>query len=573
MIFSRILYLLFALVAVFFVAAAMLAQGVINRERVSDLDSGLRRDRFGLESLLKLDARARLDTLAPIAADGTIREAVRKPDGKVEGQDATKALKERLRTLNQQLEELRADLLIAVDSNGMIVAQEGRKPPREGAGLGKVPVVERALAGYLGDDVWVYDGAVYRVAARPIVDRGMYAGALIHCQRLDAVLAQRLSERLGGATVAFFFGQDVVASYTPTDVVGAPTQNELTTPLATALADPRLKEGGASEAIDLDGRARAVYSLIAGSASSANVGYAIGRPYRLVTKPWNVFDETTKEDVAQLPRLWLVLGLLLGVLVAMLALFIEHDRHLVAFRRMATQLSKGEITELDLAALGGRYRKVAASINDALDVVVEKSGGKRRASKANLDEILGPAPETLTSAAFSFGADAEVPAAAVQVPAPMPAPGAMPAPVVMPAPGARPAVPAIPKVPPRVPPAPTRPEADSAGANGGEKSVMLRLDGSSDGDDERTLVAEVPDSLRSPTRDDEAHFREVFEQYVAVRQQCGEPTADLTYDKFAVTLRKNRDQIVLARPDTQEVRFTVYVKAGKAALKASPVKA
>jgi hypothetical protein len=568
MIFSRILYLLFALVAVFFVAAAMLAQGVINRERVSDLDSGLRRDRFGLESLLKLDARARLDTLAPIAADGTIREAVRKPDGKVEGQDAPKALKERLRTLNQQLEELRADLLIAVDANGMIVAQEGRKPPREGAGLGKVPVVERALAGYLGDDVWVYDGAVYRVAARPIVDRGMYAGALIHCQRLDAVLAQRLSERLGGATIAFFFGQDVVASYTPTDVVGAPTQNELTTPLASALADPRLKEGGASEAIDIDGRARAVYSLIAGSASSANVGYAIGRPYRLVEKPWNVFDETTKEDVAQLPRLWLVLGLLLGVLVAMLALFIEHDRHLVAFRRMATQLSKGEITELDVAALGGRYRKVAASINDALDVVVEKSGGKRRASKANLDEILGPAPETLTSAAFSFGADAEVPAAAVQVPAPMPAP------VAMPAPGARPPAPAIPKVPPpRVPPAPSKPENEAGGANSGEKSVMLRLDGSSDGEDERTLVAEVPDSLRNPTRDDETHFREVFEQYVALRKQCGEATADLTYEKFAVTLRKNRDQIVLARPDTQEVRFTVYVKAGKAALKASPVKA
>ena len=37
--------------------------------------------------------------------------------------------------------------------------------------------------------------------------------------------------------------------------------------------------------------------------------------------------------------------------------------------------------------------------------MVEKGGGSRQKPKANLDEILGPAPETLTSSAFSFGED------------------------------------------------------------------------------------------------------------------------------------------------------------------------
>ena len=99
---------------------------------------------------------------------------------------------------------------------------------------------------------------------------------------------------------------------------------------------------------------------------------------------------------------------------------------------------------------------------------------------------------------------------------------------------------------------------------------MLRLDGSSDED--QTVVAEIPDQLRNASRDDENHFRDVFSQYVALRQQCGESTDELTYDRFAVTLRKNREQIIMSRPDARDVRFTVYVKAGKASLKASPVK-
>ena len=77
MLLSRIWFLLLSLAAVAGLSMALLARGVINREHLSTTDEQLRRDRFEVESLLKLDARARLDTVAPIAADSTVREAVR----------------------------------------------------------------------------------------------------------------------------------------------------------------------------------------------------------------------------------------------------------------------------------------------------------------------------------------------------------------------------------------------------------------------------------------------------------------------------------------------------------------
>ena len=63
----------------------------------------------------------------------------------------------------------------------------------------------------------------------------------------------------------------------------------------------------------------------------------------------------------------------------------------------------------------------------------------------------------------------------------------------------------------------------------------------------------------------------MFEQFVSVKKSCGESTSGLTYAKFSEKLVKNRDDL-MAKTGCKEVRFTVYVKDGKAALKATPVK-
>jgi hypothetical protein len=74
-----------------------------------------------------------------------------------------------------------------------------------------------------------------------------------------------------------------------------------------------------------------------------------------------------------------------------------------------------------------------------------------------------------------------------------------------------------------------------------------------------------------PPAGEEAHFKEVFDKFVETKKQCGEPTTGLTLERFAVKLRKNTSDLK-ARYKCRTVKFQVYVKNGKAALKATPVK-
>ena len=69
---------------------------------------------------------------------------------------------------------------------------------------------------------------------------------------------------------------------------------------------------------------------------------------------------------------------------------------------------------------------------------------------------------------------------------------------------------------------------------------------------------------------DEAHFLETFEKFMALRAETGESAA-LSYDKFAAKLRQNREQL-LSRGTARTVRFTVYKKDGRAAIKASAIR-
>jgi hypothetical protein len=97
-------------------------------------------------------------------------------------------------------------------------------------------------------------------------------------------------------------------------------------------------------------------------------------------------------------------------------------------------------------------------------------------------------------------------------------------------------------------------------------------------DDNRTVVAQVPQELLAqvaPKNDidasDEAHYKEVYEKFVQTRIECGEDTSDLSYERFVAKLLKNRQQIV-DKHKARSVRFQVYVKDGKAALRALPVR-
>ena len=63
----------------------------------------------------------------------------------------------------------------------------------------------------------------------------------------------------------------------------------------------------------------------------------------------------------------------------------------------------------------------------------------------------------------------------------------------------------------------------------------------------------------------------VYEDFVRTKKKCGEPTDGLSFDKFSHTLKKNRDALV-QRHACKRVKFSVYVKEGRASLKATPVR-
>jgi hypothetical protein len=71
--------------------------------------------------------------------------------------------------------------------------------------------------------------------------------------------------------------------------------------------------------------------------------------------------------------------------------------------------------------------------------------------------------------------------------------------------------------------------------------------------------------------DEESHWQQVFQDFLLTRASCGEAAEGLTYERFRQKLEANKAQLV-AKYGCKTVRFQVYVKDGKAALKATPVK-
>jgi len=74
-----------------------------------------------------------------------------------------------------------------------------------------------------------------------------------------------------------------------------------------------------------------------------------------------------------------------------------------------------------------------------------------------------------------------------------------------------------------------------------------------------------------PVEPDQDHWVEVFQEFVRVRSACGETVEGLTFDRFEAKLRQNRTSL-MHKHDCRTVRFQVYVKDGRAAIRATPVK-
>jgi hypothetical protein len=99
-----------------------------------------------------------------------------------------------------------------------------------------------------------------------------------------------------------------------------------------------------------------------------------------------------------------------------------------------------------------------------------------------------------------------------------------------------------------------------------------------DHEEESTVIAKAPTEILAqatgPAKavtDETAEWMNVYDEFLRTKKQCEEPTDGLSFEKFQNTLRKNRDALV-QRHNCKRVRFSVYIKDGRASLKATPVK-
>jgi hypothetical protein len=610
---SRLWYLVLALAVGGALAGAFLNKSAASREAEFQLEEQLRRDRIEAELWMRLDARLRLDALATIAVEPEVRQTLRSSSGRAgtPGTVVRKRLSQKLNELNTKLEEGKGDLVFALDAEGEVVATLD-KNAMGSERLNKMPLVQDALRGFMRDDVWVYNGEVYRMAARPVFDGGRYVGAVVHGMHIRDELAKRLGSKLPNASLVFFFRDRLIASHV--GGANAPSSAELKNGMAAALAEMAASEGS----VEVGERTRVIGSSIRGGAAHAQVGYLIGRRGSTVGLG-GLFANTFKEDVASLPWLVVVGIPLLLLLLGLFLLYLEHDKAVKILRKASESLAKSELGSLPEGQLRRHYRKIAENLNVALRAGV---GFKEDASKratVDLDQILSTTRDSTDTGYFGFGAEAPT---AKQVsldePEPEVKPALAPPPTAPLKPAAASAKEALPTAPPNGTPtarpngAPaTRPQrSPSSRPKRGPSSWPARAPSSRhqavatvrhsednltpapddpptrpnailddyagfDEPEENTQIKHVPQELIEASapavQGEEIHFREVFEQFVAMQKECGAPVNGLTFDKFVRKLHAARDQ-VMKRHNAPAVHFTVYVKEGRAALKASPVK-
>jgi hypothetical protein len=609
---SRLWYLVLAIAVGGALAGAFLNKSAASREAEFQLEEQLRRDRIEAELWMRLDARLRLDALASLAVEPEVRQTLRSASGHrgTTSTGARRHLSQTLNELNAKLEEGKGDLLFAVDAEGEVVATLD-KSELGSERLDKMPLVRDALRGFMRDDVWVYNGEVYRMAARPVFDGGRYVGAIVHGMMVGDDLASRLGAKLPNASIVFFFRDRVIATHD--GGATAPTSTALKKSLGAITG-----EDDPDRSVEIGERMRAIASPIRGGAAHAHVGYVVGRKGNPVGLG-GLFANTYQEDVASLPWL-MVIGVPLALLLlGLFVLYTEHDKAVSILGKSSESLAKNELSALPAGTLRRHYRKIAENLNAGLRAGVGfKEDAEQRAS-VDLDQILSSTRQSAEASYFGLPGEAPTAKRPALEAAPKPPFSPKPAPAPQPntsadtagkdvvattrpqdtptgppesTPTARPerSASSRPKRPsswPSRPPSSRHPVAATVRHASDQltpvpddpptrpRAVLDEYDGLEDAE-ESTQIKHVPQELieaasAPAVQGEETHFREVFEQFVTTQQQCGVSVGGLTFDKFVRKLHAAREQVI-KRHKASGVRFTVYVKDGRAALKASPVK-
>lgn len=609
MLLSRFWYVILALALGATLGGLFLSTKVYNSASRHAMDQALAADTQVVTWYLNDDARRRSSLLLTACLDDAIRKNLSKASNAMDAvpKEAPNEVKSALKKIHDGTPaETRFDAMFAVDQYGRVIGSIGfdQAAGMPGFELGGYPVVADALHGWVRDDAWVLDGRIYLVVARPVeVDTAqMPAGAVVGLRIIDTEYARQLSKRTGAA-VGFYAEGGVKAKAAP-EGFDASQLDTIVSDISNLAQDKEYQEKGKSRPKILMGDVGVIYSKIAGEAWDLGAGYVVGRAAAVAASPIafiQLSDVNDKKSVPWwIPALVFVLGGLAGIVFSVF----EHTNPLRTLRVEAQRMAKGEIDALQVSKFRGVYRKIASDLNDGADKVAAKGGAPRKA--ADLESVLGPIPAQPSMSAFSFPMEGA--AGAAPAPSSPSSPGGPPQVVQPPAPkqaGIGPsAIASSPKLqvqapPPKpfVQPPPPKPAGAAAQAPAAAAAPAPIIQApapkpmmpasmpseSEEGDDEdATVVQAVPPEILEASMsgahaavkeaDEIAEWHAVYEDFVRTKKQCGEPTSGLTFEKFQQTLKKNKDQL-MSKTACKRVKFSVYVKDGRAALKASPVRA
>jgi hypothetical protein len=629
MILSRIWYVILAILLAGAYYVVSLAVGQYNRRNRAAMDETLKADSQVVKWALDVDARRRLDALFLAATDPGVVKSIKGANAAKESipvaarDEGARAL----RAYNEKLNEVfKSDVLFAVDREGRVAAQVGYDqvnafPEIE---LGGYPAVNDALHGFLRDDTWVLGGKIARVVTRPVEDEAGQPplGAVVALKWTDNGFAREIGKRTR-TNVAFFALGQRVASASTVEGFDENAFEAMQGELKAITDSDQFKKEGRTDVRPLGGddKGGVLFVRLPGDTWELGGGFAVARNQVKIDSPLGFIQGADDQDKKNV-KIWLVAVVALGaMLIGMLFSFLEHSMPLKEMARQAARLKKGEIDVFQLPRFRGGYRPIAADINDGIQRVVEKGGGTAR-KPADLESILGPVPAQPSMSAFSFpmadgsappqtapnlpGSGAVPPAAsstgtANRFPGP-PGPPSRPninVPSAPSATGGRPPFPPGDRTSPlgAAPPPPFQaPGAPAPGAHSATLAASpaahakptapapfptpgggLRVPKE---EDEQTMVAQPSADLITAATgqnqalaggDPAAEWQAVYEEFVRTKRECGEPTDGLTFEKFQQTLKKNRDAL-MQRHGCKRVKFSVYVKEGRASLKATPVR-
>jgi hypothetical protein len=598
---------------------AYLAVSMHDRLGVRLAAEGLSADSRVVSWYLKNSARESAAQLIRFTASDTVARALssasRADHAADIDQGTRRQLKSALTKIAQEIPKDEAfDAVFAVSQSGEVVASIGFEQASDAEfELGGYPVVADALHGYVRDDTLVLD-RVYRVSARPVeFELGQLpAGAIVGARLVDDRFAAEISERTGAA-VAFYAGGRRVALGVPStfDRSGL---DQIVTDLPSLDHDNDYKDKGRTDVHQFADGLAVVYSRLPGEAWQLGAGYAVAREAPRLLGIGGVLKQADSKDKEAVSRLALVAIALVGIGIGLGLSLLEYTLPLNAFKRQIKALASGQATHVAVDRMRGPYRQLALDLNLALDRTPRSAVGDDAAVAVAFDQVFGDPPAS--SSMSAFGVPGSAPPGSFAASAPASAEFAAGAGAGQygqvsaaggfdygaPAAGFGQAFPGGPLdsrggaanagAPPRrgrpvQQPAATAPVGGGYPMTAGAAAVALpptlpdadlghspmpplvaTMGGLSMG---HAPAGDPAHAVSNGTDDVEPDWMQVYHEFVRLKQDCGEAVEGFTFERFTATLRKNRDTL-MREHGVQRVHFSAYVKQGRAALKAKPVR-